>query len=306
MKVIVLGGCGFLGSHVAEQLLQRGHDVSIFARPNADRRNLRAVENRLHFISGDFLNVEDVRRAIAGKDAVIHLVGSTLPGHSLVNPAFDIQTHVVASTNLFSACVEAGVSRIIYASSGGTVYGIPKSLSIDESHPLDPIIPYGLTKLSVEKLLGIYAYQYCLGHAILRLSNPYGSRQRPDTGQGVISTWMYHVRQGNPIEIWGDGSIVRDYIAVGDAASAIAMATESSSFNGVLNVGSGRGHSLNELIPMIEHAASRKLSVVYRQTRKSDVPRNVLNIAKIEAQLDWKACTQLEDGIRAMWKDLSA
>ena len=305
MKVIVLGGCGFLGSHVAERLLHRGHDVHIFARPNADRRNLRAVEDRLHFISGDFLNVEDVRRAIVGKDAVIHLVGSTLPGHSLVNPAFDIQTHVVASANLFSACVDAGVSRIIYVSSGGTVYGIPQSVPIDEFHPLDPIIPYGLTKLSVEKLLGIYAYQFGLGHAILRLSNPYGSRQRPDTGQGVISTWMYYARQGKPIEVWGDGSIVRDYIAVSDAASAIAIATESSSFSGVLNVGSGIGHSLNDLIPLLEQAASRKLPVVYRQTRKSDVPRNVLDISRIEAELGWKPRTQLGDGILDMWKTIS-
>ena len=182
MRVLVLGGCGFIGSHVAEQLVANGHDIAIFARPNVDRRNVESIQRRVRFVNGDFQNSKDVRDAVRGVDAVIHAVGSTLPANSLENPAYDIQSNVVASVNLLSACVAAKVRRVVFISSGGTVYGIPKSEFISEDHPLDPINPYGLSKLAVEKFLGVFLHQYGLDYRILRLANPYGSRQREGSG----------------------------------------------------------------------------------------------------------------------------
>jgi UDP-glucose 4-epimerase len=301
VKILVLGGCGFIGSHVAEQLVARGHDVAIFARPNVDRRNVEAIEARVRFIGGDFQNSENVRDAVEGADTVIHLIGSTLPGNSLDNPVFDIQTNVVASVNLLSACVAAKVGKVIYISSGGTVYGIPKTDIIAEDHPLDPINPYGLSKLAVEKFLGVFHHQYGLDYSILRLSNPYGSRQREGSGQGVIGTWIDRLRHGRPIELWGDGSSVRDYLAVEDAANAIMLAAESGSIPKVMNIGSGRGHSLTEVLAALEACAGRRAQVIRREARRVDVPRNVLDVALAERALGWRAQIGLEQGLRCAW-----
>lgn len=301
MKILVLGGCGFIGSHVAEQLLARGHNVDIFARPNVDRRNVEAIQSRVRFIGGDFQNSENVRDAVEGADAVIHLIGSTLPGNSLDSPVFDIQTNVVASVNLLSACVAAKVGKVIYISSGGTVYGIPKTAIVAEDHPLDPINPYGLSKLAVEKFLGVFHHQYGLDYSILRLSNPYGSRQREGSGQGVIGTWIDRLRRGKPIELWGDGSSVRDYLAVEDAAAAIVLAAESGNIPKVMNIGSGRGHSLAEVLTALEACTGRRAQVIRREARRVDVPRNVLDVALAARALDWRAAITLEQGLRSTW-----
>ncbi len=302
MKVLVLGGGGFIGSHVAEQLVTRGHDVSVFARRNLDRRNLAAIESRVRFIGGDFLNAEDVREAVRGIDVAIHLVGSTLPGNSLANPVFDLQTNVAASVELLAACVAAEVRKLVYISSGGTVYGIPRSELIDEDHPLDPINPYGLSKLAVEKYCGVFHHQYGLDYTVLRLSNPYGARQREGSGQGVIGAWMKRLRHAEPIEMWGDGSVVRDYLAVQDAAAAIVLAAEATGCPKVMNIGSGRGHSLADVLSMIEACAGRKATVVHREARRVDVPRNVLEVSRAARALGWTATVPLETGLRAVWQ----
>jgi UDP-glucose 4-epimerase len=305
VKALVLGGAGFIGSHVAEQLLARGHEVSVFARPNVDRRNLAAVASRLRFIAGDFLNAEDVRKAVRGADVVVHLVGSTLPGTSLLNPVYDLQTNVAASVGLLEACVDAQVRRIVYVSSGGTVYGIPRQDFIAEDHPLDPINPYGLSKLAVEKYCGVFRHQFGLDSAILRLSNPYGRRQREGSGQGVVGAWMARMRRGEPIELWGDGSVVRDYLAVEDAAKAIVLAAEAPTLPAVLNVGSGEGTSLSELLTRVEACAGRAADVVRRDARRVDVPRNVLDVALAARSLAWRAEIPLEQGLRAMWEAMA-
>lgn len=304
--MLVLGGGGFIGSHVAEQLLARGHEVSVFARRNLDRRNLAAVQSSIRFIGGDFLNAEDVRAAVRGQEVAIHVLGSTLPGNSLANPVFDLQTNVAASLEWLQACVDAGVRKVVYISSGGTVYGIPRTDLIAEDHPQDPINPYGLSKLAVEKYCGVFGHQYGLDHAILRLSNPYGARQRSGSGQGVIGAWMDRLRRGLPIELWGDGSVVRDYLAVEDAASAIVLAAEAAGSPKVINVGSGQGRSLAELLARIEACTGRKAEVVRRDARRVDVPRNVLDVSRAAQSLGWRARIDLDDGLRAMWRDIQA
>ncbi len=301
MRIVVLGGCGFIGSHVAEQLVRKGHEVGIFARRNVDRRNVEAIRSEVQFIGGDFRNSEDIRVAVRGADTVIHAVGSTLPGNSLINPVFDIQANVVASVNLLTACVEAKVRKVVFISSGGTVYGIPKAELISEGHPLDPINPYGLSKLTVEKFFGVFHHQYGLDHTILRLSNPYGTRQREGSGQGVIGAWMDCLRQDKPIELWGDGSSVRDYLAVEDAAAAIVLAAESDGCPKVMNVGSGRGYSLAEVLALIEVCVGRSADVLHREARRVDVPRNVLDVSLAEQALGWKVKIPLEQGLRATW-----
>ena len=305
MKITILGGCGFLGSHLAEALLLENHSITIFDHLNADRRNLKHIENKTTFLGGDFLNVNDIAQAISGTEIVVHLISSTLPGNSLKNPAYDVETNVIASINLFEECIKAGVRKVIFISSGGTVYGIPQHLPIQEIHPLNPISPYGISKMTIEKYLGLYSYHYGLDYAVLRLSNPYGERQNPNTGQGVIASWIHRVRNGEPIEIWGDGEVVRDYVYIKDAIEAIKIATLANLDRKVLNVGSGKGYSLNQLHGIMENAIGTKIPVIHKNNRKVDVPVNILDVTAIKDMFSWQARTSLEDGLKKMWQDLA-
>lgn len=307
MNVLVLGGCGFIGSSLAEALLAAGASVTVFDRIGVDRRNLAAVASRLAWIEGDFGNPRDLRRALAGVDVAVHLVGTTPPAGSLQSPAFDAEASIVGSVRLFELCVEAGVRRVVFASSGGTVYGIPQGALLHESHPLQPISPYGAAKLAVEKYLGAFAYQSGLEATILRLSNPYGPRQNPAAGQGVIATWMHGLLRGAPVDLYGDGSVVRDYLHVDDAAAALCAATLAPSAPDrlrVFNAGSGQGHSLLDLHALLERVVQAPVPLRRHEARRIDVPRNVLDVAAIREALGWQAGIGLEDGMRAMWRAL--
>jgi UDP-glucose 4-epimerase len=302
MRILVLGGCGFIGSHVTERLLANGHDVSVFARRNVDRSNISLVQDRIRMCTGDFMNDDDVRRAVVGMEVVVHLIGSTLPAGSVANPTFELEVNVVPSVNLFSACVDAGVKKIVFVSSGGTVYGTPLADAITESHPLDPINPYGVSKLAIEKFLGVFRNHYGIDYTVMRLSNPYGRRQNPRSGQGVIAAWMHRIQNGNPVEIWGDGQIVRDYLAVEDAAHAIELACTHSSESRVFNVGSGKGYPLAQILRILEQVAGYPVPVVRKEARRADVHRSVLDVTLIERELGWTAKVPLEEGIRLMWE----
>lgn len=305
MNIAILGGCGFIGSHLAEMLSEEGHSITIFDHLNATRRNLEYIQNMVRFVGGDFTNVSDVARAIEGAEIVVHLISSTLPGNSLKNPIYDIETNVVGSINLFEQCVKADVRKVVFISSGGTVYGIPQSTPIKETHALNPINPYGLSKMVIEKYLGLYFYHYGMDYFVLRLSNPYGGRQNPMTGQGVIASWMHRAKNGKPIEIWGDGTVVRDYVYIKDAVRALKLATLVNSDQKVLNVGSGKGYSLLQVREVLEEIIGKQVPVTFKNVRRVDVPINVLDISLIKSVLGWEAEIDLKDGMDLMWRDLS-
>jgi UDP-glucose 4-epimerase len=305
VKITILGGCGFIGSHLADALLAGNHEVTIFDLLNADRRNILHLEGKVRFVGGDFLNQTDVSRAVSGSELVVHLISSTLPGSSFKNPRYDVETNVVGSISLFEQCVKAKVRKVVFVSSGGTVYGIPQHLPINETHPLNPITPYGVSKVTIEKYLGVYLYQYDLDYTILRISNPYGERQNPNTGQGVIATWMYRARNGEPVEIWGDGRIVRDYIYIKDAVEAVKMAALTESKEKIVNVGSGIGYSLLQVHEILEKCVGRQVPITFKDVRRVDVPANILDISHIEA-LGWSPRVGLEDGIAMVWNKLRA
>ena len=305
MNIVILGGCGFIGSHLAEILSEEGHSITIFDYLNAGRKNLEHIQDKVRFVGGDFTNATDVARVIEGAEIVVHLISSTLPGNSLKNPIYDIEVNVIGSINLFEQCVKACVRKVVFISSGGTVYGIPQSTPIKETHALNPINPYGLSKMAIEKYLGLYFYHYGMDFTVLRLSNPYGSRQNPITGQGVIASWMHKVKNGEPIEVWGDGTIIRDYVYIKDAVRALKLAALVSSDQKVFNVGSGKGHSLLQLHEVLEEVIGRHVPVTFKNARRVDVPINILDISLIKALLGWEAETDLKDGMGLMWRSLS-
>lgn len=305
MRILLLGGSGFIGSHLADRLLLTGHDVHIFHASGSSCRNIAHLVQRVHIHEGDFIQ-GNFSAVLEGIDVVVHLVNTTIPGTSLSNPAFDVQSNVIGTIALLDACLKSGVGKLVFLSSGGTIYGIPNYTPIDERHPLNPIAPYGISKLMVEKYLAMYHYHYGLDYTVLRLSNPYGIRQNPQRGQGVLAAWMYRLAHGEPLEIWGDGSVVRDYLHIEDTVAAIELACIHATQEKVFNVGSGIGHSLNDLAYKLETLTRLPLNIDYKIIQKVDVPVNVLDISLIDKELGWRPTISIEEGMRQMWNALYA
>ncbi len=305
MQCLVLGGCGFIGSHVVERLLRDGHDVRVFDKSHIDESNIAPFRDRISLVAGDFTNVVDVYAALEDVDIVFHYVGTTLPQTSMENLAYDIETNVLAGVRLLEACLKNDVKRIIFSSSGGTVYGVPQKTPIPEDHPTDPICSYGVTKLAVEKYVALFGGLHGLDYRIVRYANPYGPRQRIHASQGAVAVFLGNVLENQPITIWGDGTVKRDYVYVRDAADAtVRLATEEHPA-GIYNVGSGRAASLNKLVDTIKKVTGRNVEVNYTEARRIDVPVNVLDIGKISAALGWRPETDLEEGIRKTWEWLT-
>jgi len=294
MKCVVLGGRGFLGSHLALALLRDGHAVRIFDRPHTTSAlPLTATE----FVDGDFVNREDLAAAVEGCDVVFHLVSTTLPQTSNENPVYDVETNLVGSLQLLDRARACGTRKIIFASSGGTVYGVPQKTPIPENHPTDPLCSYAITKLAIEKYLHLYSHLHGLDYNVLRIANPYGEGQSPLQKQGAIAAFTYQALRGEPIEIWGDGEVVRDYLYVGDVAEAMVRAAGYAGAHRVFNIGAGRGHSLNELLNRLEALLGRTIKRDYLPGRRFDTPVNVLDIGRARAELDWTPRTTLATGM---------
>jgi UDP-glucose 4-epimerase len=251
----------------------------------------------VEWLTGDLLSLHDVTEAMRDVDAVLHLVSTTLPKNSNDDPLYDVQTNIVASLQIMNAMVALKIPKIVFISSGGTVYGTPLSMPIDESHPTNPHVSYGITKLTIEKYLLLYERLHGIKSIILRVSNPFGERQRIETAQGAVGVFMSRALQGLPVEIWGDGSVVRDYIHVSDVADAFIKALIYSGKGSVFNIGSGSGTSLNQLLDKLEAVLCLSIERIYRPGRLYDVPANILGNQLAFQELGWAPQVRLEDGL---------
>jgi UDP-glucose 4-epimerase len=299
---VVLGGAGFLGSHLTEALLGAGRKVRVFDRENVDLRNLEHLSGDWELVGGDFLSESDQRRAIEGASVVFHLISTTIPASSNQDPAFDVETNLLPTVRMLELARETGVRKIVYASSGGTVYGRPGSVPVGEDHPTHPLVSYGVIKLAAEKYLSLYRELHGLPYAVTRLSNPYGPRQNPHGAQGAASVFLGRALRGEPIEVWGDGTVVRDYLYVSDAVAGILAAERHPGGEGVFNIGSGVGVSLNELVAEIRSVTGREVEVRYRSSRPFDIPVNVLDNSRARRELGWTPKVALGAGLRLTWQ----
>ena len=296
MKCLVLGGGGFIGSHVVDALIDGGHRVRVFERPRVPQ--YRACDgDTLEWMEGDFQNSARVREAVQGVDTIVHLVSTTLPKGSNDDPEFDVQSNVIGSLRLLRSAVEAGVRKVVFISSGGTVYGVPVTIPIPETHPTEPRVSYAIGKLAVEKYLAVFRQEHGLDYAVLRVANPYGPRQRVDIAQGAVAVFLDAALAGRDVEIWGDGSVIRDYVHVADVARAFVLALEYGGEQRIFNIGSGQGRSLVELLDVIERAVGRPVPRRHLPARGIDVPSNVLDIARAQRELAWTPRVGLEEGV---------
>jgi UDP-glucose 4-epimerase len=298
MKITVLGGGGFIGSTIVDRLLRDGHQIRVFERPRIDSYRTFTPDEQVEWINGDLMSLHDIREAVSGVDAVLHLVSTTLPKSSNDDPVYDVQSNLVASIQLLQIMVQEKVGKIVFISSGGTVYGTPQYLPMDERHPTEPRVSYGITKLAIEKYLGMFQYLHRVKTVTLRVANPYGERQRVETAQGAIAVFLDRTLRGQAIEIWGDGSAERDYIHVSDVAEAFARALVYEGSEQVFNVATGQGTSLNELLRIIESVTGLPGKVSFKPGRPFDVPVSVLDNRRAQQELGWSPVIDLHEGIR--------
>jgi len=302
MRVLLVGGAGFIGDAVARKL-RDSVDCSLCVLDTAERLGVfkRSFENT-ETAELRFPDVSQIRSYLDGADVIVHLACTTHPATSMASMVFDAETNIVSSLRLFDAAAEAGVRRIIFASSGGTVYGSPTYLPTAEHAPTAPLCAYGASKLAIENYLSLYPDIQGIS---LRVGNPFGPWQFRGSTIGVIANFLNAVHAGRQVDVWGDGSIVRDYLYISDVADAYTQAIDQKNItSGAYNVGSGIGRSITDIIQTINIVTGRKLAVNYLASRKFDVPKIVLDSSKLYKCTGWRVSTTLEAGITSMWHKL--
>lgn len=295
-KIVLLGGTGFIGSHLFARLSKNeAYDVKVFSRSPA-------LGPQTSFIQGDFRDISALMRAIHDADIVIHLVSSTVPSSSIHDPIGDIENNVLGTVNLLTQIPNTSVKKFIYFSSGGTVYGNPNYLPVDEGHPLAPINPYGISKVACESYVRYYASRFNFEHCIIRPSNPYGPGQSADGVQGVIASFLHRALKGQELKIWGDGSAVRDYLYIDDLVDFVAKLIEADQTSGVFNVGSGVGSDLNAIVRVISEVSQTTPHVAHVGAGSSHVDEIYLDITRAETLLGWSPKVSLHEGVQRFYQ----
>lgn len=301
-ECIIIGGSGFLGLNVARGLLSCGYKVTIVDKKAPSPDHFSDLRKKTVFVKMNYHKQDLLRTVIKDKYALFHFASLSLPGTSMENMENDIKDDVMESVKLFKLAYKAGVKKIFFPSSGGTVYGNSNKLPIKEESLTDPISPYGVNRLTIEKYLFLLNKTCGLDYLIYRLGNPYGPGQNPDGEQGLIAIVIYKLLSDLPIMIFGDGNNLRDYIFIEDVVTAFISGIEHDLKNNVYNVGTGKGYTINEVIKIASEIVGIKPRVEYLNRRHIDVKENILDAGKLRSATGWKAAVSLEEGIDRTYK----
>lgn len=299
-RAMLLGGSGFIGTHLTRRLLEDGIDPVVvdWVRPSVAGVEYHAAEMR---------TVADLTPALLESvEAVYLLAWTTKPQAANQSPAYDLESNVFAGLHFLDGV--RGLRRrprIIFVSTGGAVYGAPECLPTPETACARPIGAYGIGKLAFEHYLDLYRRIHGLDTLVVRPGNPYGEGQDPAASQGAVGVFLGRLARGEPIHIWGDGQIVRDYLYIRDLAEGLRLALDyrpaDERVPRTFNLGSGVGVSLNELIARIEAVTGTKPDVRFDSARSVDVPAIVLDCARANNLLGWEARTSLDEGLARTW-----
>jgi UDP-glucose 4-epimerase len=292
-KALVIG-LGFLGRGVAEVWAREGVEVVALTRSEPDRRVPEALHDRV--VVGDAADRELVAATLDGVDHVVYAAGGLMPSESEADPVRDVELTFPPLLATLEAITLAPTITVTIISSGGTVYGRPETLPINEDHPTSPISNYGVVKLAAEKFANSYAASRGVRVRILRCSNVFGEGQPTHRDQGVIGTFLKRQAEGKSVVLYGDGSVLRDYVYIHDVALAALELAGLPAEPRIVNVGSGRGHSLLEIIDAIEHLSGKAVRIERRPPREFDVPEIVLDISRLRALIEFEPMS-LVDGI---------
>mgnify|MGYP004708116871 FL=1 len=295
-KVLITGGAGFIGSHIVEKLLENNYNVIII-----DNLSSGFIENIPNSDTLKFyqLNIEkDDLELVFQKEApdyVIHLAAQTSVNFSISHPYYDANMNVMASIKLLELCKKYNIKKFITASSAA-IYGNPKYLPIDENHPTEPMSQYGLSKLTMEKYIKLSGIPYI----IFRFSNAYGPRQKSSKESGVVAIFNNAMKNNEPINIYGDGEQIRDFIYVEDIANICIKAINSNVENEIINFSTNKGVSLNQLFKVMKSLYNYTLNANYLPERIGDIKNSILSNDKAYNLLQFTNYTKLEKGLEIL------
>lgn len=298
-KYLLLGGNGYLGKYLTERLAIQNKVVV------ADKNIERCVNaGNIEYKSIDFINCMNFSEYLSGIDVVIHLVSTVVPSDNIDSIDQEISDNVFPTLRLLRDMSKNNIGKIVFLSSGGTVYGEHDETPIKENEDKRPICNYGIIKETIEKYLELYSNYQNLNYNVIRLSNPYSEKVKNGRKQGIIPIVIDQIIKGDTIKIWGDGNDIRDYIYIDDAIDAIINILNYEGKEKVFNVGTGKGYSINQLLEIIsESLKDYKLNVEYLNSRKCDVNNNILDITRINQETGWFPKVSLEDGIDLVIKE---
>ena len=297
MKILVTGEAGFIGSHIVDAYLDLGHSVSVVDNLSTGRRE--NVNPRATLYQVDIRNLDEIKKVFsdASFDLVNHHAAQMDVRKSVDDPAYDASVNIIGLLNLLECSVKSGVSRIVFASSGGAIYGEQDYFPADEQHPTRPISPYGVAKLASEQYLYYYQTVHGLQSASLRYANVYGPRQNPEGEAGVVAIFTSKMlSDGDPL-INGDGKQTRDYVYVGDVVAANVLALDVKA-SAVFNVGTGKETDVNQLFHHLRNAIGAKCDERHGPAKKGEQLRSVLSHAKISKSLNWSPRVSLGEGLK--------
>ena len=302
MTCLVVGGGGFIGQWLTRRLIETGRSVVVLGRrPEAPD----GLDARAKYVAGDYGDPKVISVLLAEAIEVVNLAYATVPKSSFDDPLFDLSMNLQPSVNLLQAAVNKPYLRkIVLVSSGGTVYGHAIRTPIVEEHPTNPVSPYGITKLAIEKYGLMFHRLYGVPVVVMRPANAYGEGQAPFRGQGFVATAAASILQGRPLTVFGCDQTVRDYVHVDDIATALVAALDVGDNGACYNAGSGLGHSTQEVLDLLsalgrQHGATTQ--VMHMPARPFDVAVNVLDCSRLEAISGWRARVALTDGIDRVW-----
>lgn len=300
MNILLFGAAGFIGSNLALYLAKTtDNKITLLDRKRELFSIPKIVNNKsITIYESIFDENMEFDQILQGQDIVYHLVSTTVPGTSNLQIPQELSSNVVATAKMLEACVRCGVKKVVFLSSGGTVYGREMKCPLHENTPTYPINSYGVQKITIEKLLYLYNYLYGLDYRVVRLANPYGPYQNPNGILGAATTFTYKALKKEEIIVYGDGSVVRDYIYIDDVIRAMANIVEKDSKYKIFNLGSGYGTSIQQLIKVIGSTLGVDLKIKYLPERKVDVPVNYLDISRYENTFGKLNPISLEEGIR--------
>ncbi|MFA4967546.1 MAG: SDR family oxidoreductase [Candidatus Margulisiibacteriota bacterium] len=301
MKILITGGAGFIGSNVADALIDAGHEVAIIDNLSTGKKENLNPKAQFHEIDLRDKTVVDI---IAGfkPEIVYHIAAQIDVRKSVSDPIYNAEVNEIGTLNLLEAARKNNVKKIVFSSTGGALYGeVEKKSGADENHPQEPISPYAITKRSVEMYLFAYKQLYGLNYTVLRYGNVYGPRQDPLGEAGVIAIFCGKMLGGEAPTIFGDGKQLRDYVYVGDIAAANLLALDHGD-NQTYNIGTGKGVSVNELFAHLKDLMKLDKDAVYAPPRAGELFRSVLNGKKIKKELGWKPKVGIKKGLRLTLK----
>ena len=302
-KCLVLGANGLIGCYVVDKLAAEGHTVRAFDRYSSEVVNYNSSKKVEKFV-GDFLNSYDLKTALKGIDYVFHFISTTTPITSENDPSIDIETNIRMSVELMQLCVDAKVKRILFPSTGGAIYGTLDDGDIRSYNETDltlPVSPYAIGKLTIENYLRYFSVKFGLDYVNFRISNPFGIKQSQNSKQGVIPIFFDKILNDQPITVFGDGSMERDYIYVEDVAEMIVAMFNKKHRYDTYNIGSGESSSVNEIVAIIEEVTGKKAKVIRKATPVTFLDKVQLDVGRYKQEFGHVSKYTVKSGIQAMY-----